>query len=47
MAAVIDLEDGWEQIKSQGIDRLLAILEDGMRNTGAKFTNKEFSRIYT
>jgi len=47
MAAAIDLEDGWSQIKNRGIDRLITILESGMRDTGPRFTNQEFSKIYT
>lgn len=47
MATIIDLEDGWSQMKRQGIDRLVAILEGGLRDSGTRFTNVEFARIYT
>jgi hypothetical protein len=47
MATVIDLEEGWARIRTQGIDRLFEILEGGLSSGKARFSNRDYSMIYT
>ena len=44
---VIDLEEGWQRIKEQGIDKLERILDSGMDGSTDTFSNREYMSIYT
>jgi len=46
-AAIIDFDEGWNQVQTQAINRLEGLMDSNFEEKEKLLTNKEYMEIYT